>query len=87
MKDTISRQAAIDALQNCHKHCVDPMDSYHIDIQDAEYQLSKVPSAQPEIIRCKDCKNYWDSADLCCLTQCDAYEDDFCSRAERKQDG
>ena len=47
-KDTISRQAAIDALQKCRKHCIDPFDSYHIDIQDAENQLWKVPSAQPE---------------------------------------
>lgn len=46
--DTISRQAAIDALQNCRKHCIDPFDSYHIDIQDAENQLSKVPTIQPE---------------------------------------
>jgi hypothetical protein len=46
--DTISRQAAIDALQKCQKHCIDPFDSYHIDIQDAENQLSKVPPAQPE---------------------------------------
>ena len=48
--DLISRKAAIDALQNCRRLCVDPMDSYHIDIQDAEYQLSKVPSVQPSWI-------------------------------------
>lgn len=46
--DAISRRAAIDALQKCRKHCIDPFDSYHIDIQDAEYQLSKLPTIQPE---------------------------------------
>lgn len=45
--DCISRQAAIDVLQKCRKHCIDPFDSYHIDIQDAENQLSKLPGAQP----------------------------------------
>ena len=46
--DTISRQQAIDALQKCRKHCIDPFDSYHIDIQDAENQLMKLPTIQPE---------------------------------------
>lgn len=46
--DVVSRQAAIDALQKCRKHCIDPFDSYHIDIQDAENQLSKVPTIQTE---------------------------------------
>lgn len=45
--DLISRQAAIDVLQKCRKHCIDPFDSYHIDIQDAENQLSKLPGVQP----------------------------------------
>ena len=44
--DLISRQAAIDALQKCRKHCIDPFDSYHIDIQDAENELMKLPSSQ-----------------------------------------
>ena len=44
--DVVSRQAAIDALQKCRKHCIDPFDSYHIDIQDAENELMKLPSAQ-----------------------------------------
>lgn len=45
--DIISRLAAIEALQKCRKHCIDPFDSYHIDIQDAENQLSKLPTIQP----------------------------------------
>ena len=47
MSDLISRQAAIEAL-------------YHVD----EYNgrsveaIRKLPPAQPEIIRCKDCKHW-----------------------------
>ena len=46
--DTISRQAAIASLQKCKKHCIDPFDSYHIDISDAERRLIEVPPVQPE---------------------------------------
>ena len=47
-KDTIYRQDAIDVLKKCHKHCIDPFDSYHIDIEDAEAWLRDLPSAQSE---------------------------------------
>lgn len=48
MKDQIERQAALDALLQCRKHCIDPFDSYHIDIEDAEARIRRVPAAQPE---------------------------------------
>lgn len=44
-KDVIYRQAAIDAL--CH------IDEYNAKSVSA---IKALPSAQPEIIRCKDCK-------------------------------
>lgn len=53
MSDLISRQAAID-------------EAYSIVIDGEKYDVVQVetlmglPSAQPEIIRCKDCKN-WDT--------------------------
>ena len=55
--DTISRQAAIDAIcgltcgarDGCEK-CVEVK------------RLINLPSAQPEIIRCKDCK-WWDKSE------------------------
>ena len=85
MSDTISRQAAIDALN----------DEYHGMISDESmkiYQiinwLSELPSAQPEIIRCKDCRYYQDNNDGYPHINCkwDANEtpdaDDFCSGAE-----
>ena len=49
MSDYISRQAAIDAI-------------YHhlpsVSRTRARTMLHEVPSAQPEIIRCKDCKHW-----------------------------
>ena len=48
MKDDrlISLNAAIDALGQCAKRCVNIMDSYHIDIEDAEARIRRVPSAR-----------------------------------------
>lgn len=45
-QDTISRQAALDALLQCRKHCIDPFDSYRIDIEDAEARIRRVPAAR-----------------------------------------
>lgn len=48
----------------------------------------QLPSAQPEIIRCKDCKYYYNTdpesiptANIICSQM---HEDDYCSYAERK---
>ena len=81
--DLISRQAAIDAIRgeieiNGYSHVVDV--------------LEQMPSAQPEIIRCKDCRYYQDNNDGYPHINCkwDANEtpdaDDFCSGAERRTD-
>lgn len=54
MDDTISRQAAIELLCNvCQGNCV-PCESFPCEEVDA---LQRLPSVQPEIIRCKDCKH------------------------------
>lgn len=49
MSDLIERQSAIDALDigNLHRGIVDALQSI----------ISELPSAQPEIITCKDCVN------------------------------
>ena len=65
--DTISRQAAIDALKEHRKLFCDNTPKtfrrlpYHEkcrvdEIDTAIATLVNLPSAQPEIIRCKDCK-------------------------------
>ena len=50
-----------------------------------ERVIESLPSAQPEIIRCKDCKHFndGDCEELPKLVS----EDDFCSFAERRTDG
>jgi hypothetical protein len=81
MDDLISKQAAIDALE-----CINGV----------EEVLRSLPSAQPEIIRCKDCKHYgrvdkrrffrgYDCLDgrIASIVP----DKDFCSRAERRTDG
>lgn len=44
-----------------------------------------LPSAQPEIIRCKDCK-HWDGVDTCDVIDAPVWDNDFCSMAERRSD-
>ena len=91
MQDSISRQAAIDALcAVCGKACdksefVYNAPQYEQVILCPEYYcLCTLPSAQHEIIRCKDCI-YWDISGYCVdfMTQ---DENGFCSWAERKTD-
>lgn len=80
MNDSINRQAAIDAL-------------YHVD----EYNgrsveaIRNLPSAEPEIIHCKECK-HWMRAylDISGKFGCNIMRDytapnDYCFKAERKE--
>ena len=99
MNDLISRQAAIDALDVlCQEHRykipgkVETYSQYNEAWQDAldraEGAIGNLPSAQPEIIRCRDCKkcqidsiyhDYW----------CDGrkvWKDHYCGYAERRTD-
>lgn len=46
--------------------------------------IDRMPSAQPEIIRCKDCE-WHGGASYCCNTDIHGFfSDDFCSYAERR---
>lgn len=105
MKDTISRQAAIDAMDVlCQEHRykipgkIETYSQYNEAWQDAldraEGIIANLPPAQPEIIRCKDCKYASPNGKYGCkayhFKQYETHEmkaDDFCSRAERRQDG
>ena len=58
MSDLISRQAAIDALKNRWKKTRNYEGNGDDIAEECELYLKQVPSAQPEIIRCKDCIYY-----------------------------
>lgn len=92
--DTISRQAAIDAIckacsmgEDYHKCDGYPETSTWCDELVA---LRALPSTQPEIIRCKGCKQFrrWIDTDICfCdITESERSDNDFCSYAERRTD-
>ena len=79
--DTVYRQAAIDELRKCRF------------VIDAIEKIKALPSAQPENIRCKDCK-HWDGYYCHNKYWGDGYgnypppikaEDGFCDWAERKE--
>ena len=89
--DSIGRQAAIKELRGM-AIALYGYDATSV-ISCAIYKLQNLPSAQPEIIRCKDCKHGSPNG----LYGCSVYHyrkyethdmkpDDFCSRAERRED-
>ena len=97
--DTIHRQAAIDALLE-EVHLVD---GYYVENDevinkdDAIEAIQLLPSAQHEIIRCKDCKHWKDSDGVyrrgfdaeskCPINIHEVYEGTFyCGFAERRTD-
>ena len=85
--DMISRQAAIDAI--LHNHEVysnnfgnDPIDKYTIAIIDNDAQtIAQLPSAQPKIIRCKDCLMHG-----VCRFEQGLGLNGYCSQAERREE-
>ena len=99
--DTIRRLSAIDAMANTLWHypneCYRNLNEYEFAKGLAELGLKSVPSAQPEIVRCKDCKHWKDSdgvyrrgigAESKCPVNIRAvYEGNFyCADAERRID-
>lgn len=86
MKDTIYRQAAIDAIGELCS-CTIEEETRWREI------IGRIPSVQQEIIRCKDCKHrYVGGNGMTHYYVCDfmaaQYEDEgFCSHAERKDNG
>ena len=104
MDDLISRRAAIDAIgkvadelyKNIIKGATFPQRQWFDGMAYAESVLENLPSAQPDIIRCKDCKHYQFADNRAFgmpIKMCEwfGFEDvddfDFCSRAERKTNG
>lgn len=77
MDDLISRKAAIDIADDLRDRIT--VEGYWAWME----RLKKLPSAQPEIIRCKDCK-HWDGVDTCDVIDAPVWDNDFCSMAERR---
>ena len=93
--DCISRQAAIDALRNYLVGKNVPCDGTLTCRLIENEVISKLPSVQPEIIRCKDCK-YWDTTwqndyapnyHYCPMIDSTRRNDFYCADAERRTDG
>lgn len=91
MDDTVSRQAVIKVLDEIEAQYVFE-DGHDRLLQYAKNKVAGLPSAQPEIIHCKDCK-HWMSAYLaisgkhgCNKMRDYTAPDDYCCNAERKED-
>lgn len=89
MDELISRQAAIDA----HCELCGDRDKCNGDICPDVEVFKLLPSAQPEIIYCKDCEYYKKVTGLGVMAchyligdNVIKKEDDFCSRAERREE-
>lgn len=97
MDDLISRQEAINRIESLTRTCggddgvcplteTDKVFNYAVEV--AASCIYNLPTAQPEIIRCKDCKHYQEDH-LFRIGFCDGRQrnnDDFCSHAERGKD-
>lgn len=87
MDRLISLQAAIDALGD-EPEVWTGKDEYAMGLNNQWHYdrnaIKAVPSAQSEIIRCKDCKHY--DGRPCEIVDWYNTADDFCSRAERRTD-
>lgn len=81
MADLIDRKAAILAV--CERECQElkPCTGECPSI----WALESLPSVEPEIVRCKDCKHY-NQIGVCIEMNCAVCEDSFCCWAERRTD-
>lgn len=102
MDDLISRHAALDAVDTIGHIATLPDGDKCIRRSAVEYTLFMLPSEQPAIIRCKDCKNqekffqkdgrrkdggyYIYGCSLAEEYSHVCLDDDYCSRAERRTD-
>ena len=84
--DLIDRQAAIELIEKESRKWGD-----EYGVSDVLCDLSDMPSAQPEIIRCKDC--IYQTESWSGIKYCEAHGDhigkdyDYCSNARRKDNG
>ena len=88
MSDLIDRQAAIDEFEKELSAKYNRRE-FAIGFVGIKRILEKLPSAQPEIIRCKDCAIRYDSCPM--VVRVGGYisffteDNDFCSRGRRRE--
>ena len=86
MNDLISRQAAIEAVDECTKLKITD-DFYTVYTEDMKYMIADIPAADVvEVVRCKDCMKY--NTDDCMMIHGkkmnrNIFANDYCSYAER----
>ena len=94
-RDTVSRQEAIEAVMYLCKHYTPTKSVNHPHMDFVIEVLQDLPSAQPEIIRCGDCKHYYFADNripqeqwYTCELDGDRWmrPDDYCSFAVRRTD-
>jgi len=87
MSDLIERQDVLDEMQICDFVRIENFagDVRMLFADDLEKRINAIPSAQPEIIRCKDCK-YYNPIGVCIEMSSAVCEDSFCCWAERRTD-
>ena len=90
MDDLISRQAAIEALARVARekfNLSDEFNHYLAGLMDGENAIRQLPSAQPDIIQCRNCKFASGDSRICMkFGHSPIGELDFCAWAERKTD-
>ena len=83
MSDLIDRQAAIDLLKQMRKDG----DMIPWEGKDVFARIRKLPPAQPDIIRCRNCKFASGDSRICMkFDHSPIGELDFCAWAERRTD-
>lgn len=85
MDDLISRKAAIDVLEERLQANGYSNVALVSELNRSIGYLMRLPSVQPEIVRCKDCK-YYDPIGVCIEMSSAVCEDSFCCWAERRTD-
>ena len=85
--DLISRQAAIKSLRESEAYDED-IPNRAEGVRDAIIDIMSLPTifAQPEIIRCKDCKHYINHDKRCGYWNHGVSKDGYCYKGEREDD-
>ncbi len=89
MSDLISVKSAVEALAELVPYAIDDdvTKAYMDALTDACDLICQLPSVQPEIIRCRECKHVQEDKlfGQCWCNGSEVKTDDFCSRAERRE--